>query len=83
MQAIQDIFQIWPSVTVMAREVGAPFDRARKWLHCGRIPVDVWPAVIAAAEKRGRKLTADELLAATKPRPKGGKLRVKRAQRLS
>ena len=67
MQAIQDIFGIWPTPTDMARAIGAKPDTVLKWSRKGRIPEDSWQSVIDAAMVRGRALTAADILAANTP----------------
>lgn len=62
MQVIQDIFGIWPSVSVMADDLGRGYDTVLAWRTRGRIPEDAWTDVIAAAEKRGHALTAGDIL---------------------
>lgn len=67
MQALQDIFDLWPTLAEMARSTGRKYDRVRKWQKAKRIPEDSWQAVIDAALVKGRVLTAADLLAANAP----------------
>ncbi len=74
MQAIQDIFRIWgDSVSPMAADLGRPYDTVLAWKIRKRIPEDAWQDVIAAAAKRGRSITLDDILAVNKPLGKRGK----------
>lgn len=67
MQALQDIFGIWPDLSSMATAIGQKPDTVYRWSKKGRIPEDSWQSVIDAAVVRGRQLTASDLLAANKP----------------
>jgi hypothetical protein len=67
MQAIQDIFGIWPTLVDMATAIGAKPDTVYRWQKKGRIPEDSWQAVIDAAVVRGQPLTAGDLLAVNTP----------------
>jgi hypothetical protein len=72
MQALQDIFGLWPSISVMAESIGAKTDTVRKWKKSGRIPEDSWEVVIDAAGMKGATLTIADLHAANRPsRPRG------------
>ena len=62
MQGIQDIFGIWPSITVMALELDQLPDTVYRWKARGRIPENVWPAVIEKAAKRETLVTASQLM---------------------
>jgi hypothetical protein len=68
MPALQDIFSIWDSIADAAREFDVPYYRVAKWHQRGSIPSAFWPQVIAAAERKGRKVTADELMRLTASR---------------
>lgn len=67
MQALHDIFAIWPSVADMARSIRRKPDTVLKWRKNKRIPEDSWQAVIDGAFVRGHVLTAADLLAANRP----------------
>ena len=62
MQAIQDIFAIWPSISVMASELEQLPDTVSRWRKKGRIPVDVWPKIIETAARREILITAAQLM---------------------
>lgn len=68
MQAIEDIFQIWPTTADLAREVNQNYDTVRKWKEHGRIPATAWRAVIIAAAKRERIISVDDLMRTVVPR---------------
>jgi hypothetical protein len=71
MQAIQDIFDIWPSINEMAFDLKQLPDTVYRWKKRRYIPVDVWPTVIETAAKREVLVTAAQLLhlnSAAKPR---------------
>jgi hypothetical protein len=71
MPATEDIIQdIWGGAQGLADDIGVARDTVRKWSK--RIPSEHWGAVIAAATKRDRKLTADDLLAASAPMKRRG-----------
>jgi hypothetical protein len=62
MQAIQDIFAIWPSISVMASDLEQLPDTVFRWRKKGRIPVDVWPKIIEMAARREVLVTATQLM---------------------
>ena len=62
MQAIQDIFAIWPSISVMASELEQLPDTVFRWRKKGRIPVDVWPRLIEVAARHEVLITATQLM---------------------
>jgi hypothetical protein len=70
MQAISDIFSIWPSLSVMAGELGQPYDRVQKWHARKRIPVTAWPVVIEKAAMRETLVTMPELAAMNRAKRK-------------
>lgn len=72
MQAFDDIFGIWNSITAMSTAVGENYDTVRKWRSNKRIPETSWRSLIQAAALRGHLLTADDLLRLNTPPPKRG-----------
>lgn len=78
MQAVQDIFQIWPSVRQMAEGIGREYDTVLRWRIRGRIPEDSWDDVIRAAAAADVQITADQLLAINAPMKQRGRPRLKR-----
>lgn len=73
MQAIHDIFGVWPSVGVMATELERGYDTVLAWRTRGRIPEDAWTDVIGAAAKRGAQLSIAQIVAANAPIKKRGR----------
>lgn len=73
MQAIHDIFGLWPSVGVMATELERGYDTVLAWRTRGRIPEDAWDDVIVAASKRGSQLSIAQIVAANAPIKKRGR----------
>ena len=57
MRALQDIFQIWPSLAEMARDIGKEYQTVAKWAQRNRIPPESWDRVIKAASRRRISLT--------------------------
>jgi hypothetical protein len=51
----------------MAKEIGQQSDTVRKW-WMKRIPTEHWPAVIEAASRQERTLTAEDLMRLNPPR---------------
>lgn len=75
MQAIRDIFELWPTITSLAKAIDARPDTVRKWKKFGRIPQESWAAVILAVAAKGQRLTADQLLEMNAPmKPRGRRL---------
>lgn len=81
MQAVQDIFQIWPSVRCMAEGIGREYDTVLRWRLRERIPEDSWDDVIRAAAEKGVQLTADQLLAVNAPMKQRVRPRLRRSKR--
>ncbi len=63
MKTLDDVFACWPTMPEMASDTGASVWQAKKWRQRGRIPATHWPAVQAALSRKGKKLSADALLA--------------------
>lgn len=62
-----DILKKWPSAPQLAKDVGRPKGTVANWIGRNSIPVKHWPAVVAAAKKRGIKVSLEDLArAATK-----------------
>jgi len=59
---IDDIFKCWDTIAQMAEAVGEGQWKVQKWKQRGRIPQDSWAAVITAAKRKGKHLSADKLL---------------------
>lgn len=71
MQALQDIFTIWPSLNEMAADLGEKYDTVKRWRNRGRIPNRAWPAIIEKAARREQLVTAAQLLALNPPSKAG------------
>lgn len=63
MSTISDLFKLWDTITQMADAVDESHWAVAKWQQRGRIPSAAWPKVISAARRKGKKLSADDLLA--------------------
>ena len=63
---MQHIRHIWPTVKDLADDLAIPYTTAHSWAARGRIPADYDDDLIAAAQKRGIKLTRDELASGRK-----------------
>lgn len=66
--SIDQVFGLWETQPAMARDVGVPWQRLAKWSQRSRIPPEAFPAVIAAASRKGRRLTPALLNRLNKPR---------------
>jgi hypothetical protein len=75
MQSIQDIFDVWPSVSVMASELEQLPDTVSRWRKKQRIPVDVWPRLIETAARREVLITATQLMNMNADAPPRGRPR--------
>lgn len=73
MQALNDIFAIWPSLSCMAEEIGQKPDTVYRWQRSGRIPEGHWPIVIEKAARREHLLTMTDLHAANRPAKQRGR----------
>jgi hypothetical protein len=60
---ITNLFGLWKTIPEMAEAIGESHWTVEKWKQRRRIPNGYWPAVISAARLKGKRLTADDLLA--------------------
>lgn len=60
---LEKLFGIWDSMTEFATEVGESHWTVLKWKQRQRIPSDAWPKVISAANRKGKNVSAGDLLA--------------------
>lgn len=67
MQALQDIFGIWPSLAEMAADIDEKPDTVYRWQLKGRIPETAWASIIEKAARRERLVTIAELHGANRP----------------
>lgn len=72
MQALDDIFAIWPDISTLATALQEEPDTVYRWKKRHRIPERVWPGVITAALGRGKVLTIADMHAANRPPHKRG-----------
>lgn len=61
---VPKILDLWPSLADFARDVLIGYEAAKQMRRRGSIPVKYWPAMIAAADRRGKKLTEKALVEA-------------------
>jgi len=54
----------WPSLRVLADEMGEKPNTVSKWKNRGRIPPEKMLKFLAVAKRRGVNVTADDLLRA-------------------
>lgn len=66
--SIDQVFGLWTTQVEMARDVGVQWQACAKWSQRKRIPPEAFPAVIAAAKRKGRRISADQLNKLNKPR---------------
>jgi hypothetical protein len=62
MKTLGDIFGCWDTLTEMASDTGHPVERVKKWRQRDQIPNKAWPDVLSAVRRKGKKLSADDLL---------------------
>jgi hypothetical protein len=72
MQAIHDIFALWPSISAMANDLNENSDTVLRWKYRGRIPEPAWPKVIERSAALGQPVTAEFLLAVNTPMKQRG-----------
>jgi hypothetical protein len=48
-----DVFQAWPTVADLARDLKVPYQTAAAWLRRKSIPSRYWSALIDSAAQRG------------------------------
>lgn len=82
MQAVQDIFALWPTISEFAQAIDANPDQVRKWKKFRRIPQESWQSVIDAAQKRGVTLTIETIVSANAPMKPRGRPPARRAKRI-
>jgi hypothetical protein len=64
-KTVAEVMNLWPSDGDLAADIGHRIRLVQLWRHRQAIPLDVWPAMLASAQRRGLGLTADILLTAT------------------
>lgn len=59
---MEHIFDIWPKLSDLANDLGGlPYQTVAAWKRRKRIPAAYDLDLVAAAKKRGHKLTLDEI----------------------
>lgn len=58
---MENLKNIWPKVADLASDLGVPYSTAHSWCVRGRVPASRDFDLIAAAKRRGHKLTLEEL----------------------
>ena len=58
---MEHILQIWPVLKDLASDLQKPYSTVAAWKARGSIPGEYDLAIIAAAKKRGAKLTLQQL----------------------
>jgi hypothetical protein len=61
------VFSIWPSMVELAADIDESHWTVNKWWQRKRIPQDYWGKIVVAAKRKGKHLSADDLLAAHTP----------------
>ena len=62
MQAFDDIFEIWPSLSAMAADLDQLEDTVYRWRRRGRVPEDIWSRLIEKAALRGKLVAPSDLM---------------------
>lgn len=58
---MERIFQIWPTISSLAADLGLPYSTVHSWVRRGRIPADRDVDVVSAAQLRGEVITLADL----------------------
>jgi hypothetical protein len=58
---MEHIFDIWPSLAALAKDMGSPYQTVVAWKRRGRIPADRDLDLIEAARRRGALVTLEEM----------------------
>ena len=67
---MQHIFDLWPTVKELAADLGKPYTTVHSWHLRGNIPAEYDADLIAAANKRGKRLTFEDMATARSERRK-------------
>lgn len=62
MANFSDLIEFCGGASVLARKLNLRVNTVQKWKDRNSLPPEHWPRVIAIAESKGRKLTADRLM---------------------
>jgi hypothetical protein len=69
---MQHIFELWPTVKELAADLGKPYTTVHSWHLRGSIPAEYDADLIAAAKKRGKRLTFEDMAHARAARKRKG-----------
>jgi hypothetical protein len=58
---MKHIFDIWPTLSDLAADLGRPYPTVAAWKQRGSIPARYDLKLVQAAEKRGRTLSFEDL----------------------
>ena len=58
---MEQIIALWPSMSDLAADLGKPYSTVAAWKQRGSIPAAYDFDLIAAADRRGEKLTLEQL----------------------
>ena len=64
MRSFVEVLSLWPSLTVLASDLGLPYGVVKQWRLRNSIPPAHWQAIVAAAQGRGIAGVTVEALAA-------------------
>ncbi|MGN7867754.1 hypothetical protein [Paracoccus sp. 22332] len=69
---MEHITHIWPKIADLAADLGKPYQTVAAWKLRGRIPADYDLDLIAAAKKRGKRLSLEDLAKARRAKASEG-----------
>lgn len=69
---MEHITHIWPKIADLAADLGKPYQTVAAWKLRGRIPADYDLDLIAAAKKRGKRLSLEDLAKARRTKASEG-----------
>jgi hypothetical protein len=49
MQSFAELLVLWPSLSVIGRELDVPYDTVIAWKRRSSVPYEYWPALVASA----------------------------------
>lgn len=62
MKEYKHVIKAWPSRRIMADDLAVNLKTVQLWYFRNSIPVRYWPDIIEAGNRRGIRLSSDELL---------------------
>lgn len=60
--SFREIVNEWPSMAVLAEDLGVTYEVVRKWRQRRSIPPDHWERLLLAARRRRVRLRAQDLI---------------------